>query len=720
MDTARWEQAKQIFQDAREKPEADREAYVAAASTGDAELRARVNSLLAAEVEASGFLASPTMPVASAVTRESAAAQFDQLQRAVSGRYSLERELGRGGMGIVFLARDVALDRPVAIKLLPPLLAAQPDYRARFLREARTAAGLSHPNIVPIHLVEERDELVYFVMAVVDGESLGERVRRTGPLKPADAAKVLQEVAWALGYAHSRGVIHRDIKPDNILLDKGSGRALVTDFGIARVASSGTMSQDGAVLGTLRYMSPEQATAESAIDGRSDLYSLGVTAFYALSGQVPFESNSQLSLIAMHLTQPAPPLLSVNRAIPARLAQAVDRCLAKDPAARFPTGEALADAVGDTQVARREVAPSVREFVAMAKSAAVIWYGLAMLWWLLVTMIPNVAPKGRLIGQPLDPLFVILSIATVLAVIIPFNTARGVLRAGLDERDVAEAMVLSKGARDANVEYELSRVERLGIVMSSIWIRGGFLLLAGWMASTVAFEEFVVAPKNIEDLLAMVFSTIGVSLIAACGLVPKRVMMRVFNTLTRGTPEYAAFFRSIWAGPIGRLCFRIAGLGMKRAKASPSIEAAPTEVVLGRAAGELFDQLPAGLRSRLGDVQDVIRGLEGAAAKLRARRDELASAIAEAGALGGSQRRESYVAELEAARASAEGRLGTAVASLENLRLDLLRLRAGVGSAEDLTASIDEARAVGAAVDRELEARREVESVVSKSKGSRA
>jgi serine/threonine-protein kinase len=158
-------------------------------------------------------------------------------QQALRGEYSLERELGRGGMGIVYLAREVALDRPVALKVLPPALAARDDIRERFLREARTAAQLSHPNVVPIFRAEERGGFAFFTMAFVDGETLGQRVRRLGPLSPPAAAKMLREVAWALGYAHSRGIVHRDIKPDNILLDRDSGRALVTDFGIAHLVT---------------------------------------------------------------------------------------------------------------------------------------------------------------------------------------------------------------------------------------------------------------------------------------------------------------------------------------------------------------------------------------------------------------------------------------------------------------------------------------------------
>ncbi len=155
------------------------------------------------------------------------------LQELLLGRYSLERELGRGGMGTVYLARDVALDRPVAIKVLHPELAAQSEARALFLREARTAARLAHPHIIPIFAVEEHADAVFFVMAVVDGETLGQRIRRRGPMHADDAGRMLRETAWALGYAHSHGVIHRDLTLENILVEHTTGRAVLADFGIA-------------------------------------------------------------------------------------------------------------------------------------------------------------------------------------------------------------------------------------------------------------------------------------------------------------------------------------------------------------------------------------------------------------------------------------------------------------------------------------------------------
>ena len=176
-----------------------------------------------------------------------------RLQQAVAGRFVVEREIGRGGMGVVFLARDLSLSRPVAIKLLPFDASADDERRNRFMREARTAAGLAHPNIVPIYSVEATEDVVFFVMGFVDGETLGERVARRGPLSTAQVTRVVRDVARALAYAHGKGVVHRDVKPDNVLLELATGRVLVTDFGIARVDGGGTLTTTGAMVGTPLY-----------------------------------------------------------------------------------------------------------------------------------------------------------------------------------------------------------------------------------------------------------------------------------------------------------------------------------------------------------------------------------------------------------------------------------------------------------------------------------
>ena len=712
MENTHWQRVKEIFQEARERRVADRSEFITRACGGDQQIRAEVEALLAAEDEAGDFLASPTMNDTSEAASAGATEILVLLQRAVSGRFSIERELGRGGMGIVFLARDVALDRPVAIKLLPPALASNPEHRARFLREARTAAGLSHPNIVPIHLVEEKDGLVYLVMALIDGESLGERVRRAGPLKPGEAARIVQEVAWALAYAHGRGVIHRDIKPDNILIDNATGRALVADFGIARVTGSATTSQQIETFGTLQYMSPEQASGASEIDGRADLYSLGVTAFFALTGRLPFEAAHPIALITMHVGTPAPPLRSVNRTVPARLAEVVDRCLAKDPGTRFESGEALAVAITEAQVMRRDIAPSVREFLGAAKSGAAQVTGVALVWFAVYEAIPRVMPSGPMLGHPLDPVFAILTMMTGIILIRPILAARGVLRAGLDHHAVAEAAAAAVTARDANIEYELARIDRLGRLLSTIWARAVFFSLGSlllWAITVGAVLPALRDPARLGSLALPLFSGACAAFLVALAIVPKRIVA----AFTRGTPENGALMRKLWAGPIARWFFKIAGIGLGRREARSIAESAPTELLLGRAASELFEQLPEAQRDRLGDVREVIRGLEHAAVALRARRAELDGALADAGAPDGSARRPRLVNEIEEIRHAVDERLRTAVSALENLRLDLLRLRTGVGHSGDLTVAIEQARAVGAAVEVEMAAHQEVESLVA-------
>ncbi|MFN2400410.1 MAG: serine/threonine-protein kinase [Gemmatimonadaceae bacterium] len=303
------------------------------------------------------------------------------LREALTSQYVLERQLGRGGMGVVFAARDVRLDRTVAIKILPPQHPEDDHLRERFLREARIAAQLSHPNIVPVYRADEIAGYAYFVMALIDGESLGDRVRERGALPPTEAVRILREVAWALAVAHANGVIHRDVKPENIMMERGSNRALVTDFGIARDVRATHITEDGYVLGTAHYMSPEQI-ADEPLDGRSDLYALGVVAFYLLSGRLPFQVESVTALLLAHATRDPPRLLEVAPHVPERLASIVDRCLEKDPDARFATGDALAEALGDPREwinsGSGDNDPQTREVVSEGEAAA-IWRRAAQL-----------------------------------------------------------------------------------------------------------------------------------------------------------------------------------------------------------------------------------------------------------------------------------------------------------------------------------------------------
>jgi serine/threonine-protein kinase len=294
-----------------------------------------------------------------------AAAEIAGLAAALAGDYVIESEIGRGGMGVVYRARDVKLDRLVAVKVLPPHLAGVADVRERFLREARTAARLTHPNIVPIHRADELGGHVFFVMGLVEGQSLAEHIRARGPLGPAEVVPLLADVARALGYAHAHGVIHRDIKPENVLIDAASGRAMVTDFGIARLAEAPPLTATGQILGTVHFMSPEQVSGD-ALDGRSDLYSLGVVGYLALSGRFPFDGATASAVLVAHVTKFAPPLRTVAPAIPESIATIIDRCIQRDPAARFADGDTLARALDDARTSAPAAPPVLSERQAMA------------------------------------------------------------------------------------------------------------------------------------------------------------------------------------------------------------------------------------------------------------------------------------------------------------------------------------------------------------------
>jgi tRNA A-37 threonylcarbamoyl transferase component Bud32 len=267
-----------------------------------------------------------------------------RLKEALGDVYTLEGEIGRGGMGVVYRARDERLHRRVAIKVLPPELAFQKEIRERFTREAQTAARLSHPHIVPIHDVGQGAGIVYFVMGLVEGEPLGGRLKRRGKLPADEVRRIMKETADALSAAHAVSVIHRDIKPDNILLEGTRGRVMVTDFGIAKAvsqSSGSTLTGIGVAIGTPQYMSPEQAAGEREIDGRSDLYSLGVVAYQMTSGSLPFNAPTVAGILMKQITEPAPILHETMEGVPEDLSLAIARCLEKDPENRWPTADAL-------------------------------------------------------------------------------------------------------------------------------------------------------------------------------------------------------------------------------------------------------------------------------------------------------------------------------------------------------------------------------------------
>ena len=275
---------------------------------------------------------------------------LDRLVSAVGTQYLVDAEIGRGGMAVVYRATDLRLHRRVAIKVLPPELAFNADVRERFLREAQTSARLAHPSIVPIYTVDEREGIVYFVMALVDGESLAQRLVREPRLPIAEARTLLAGVADALAYAHSQGVVHRDVKPDNIMLEMSTGRPMVTDFGIARAAQGDTrLTVTGVAIGTPAYMSPEQALGERELDGRSDIYSLGIIGYQLLAGETPFKASNTPAMLVKHVSESPRPLAQLRPDVPPVLGHAIARALAKKPEDRWADASAFRDAILDTR-----------------------------------------------------------------------------------------------------------------------------------------------------------------------------------------------------------------------------------------------------------------------------------------------------------------------------------------------------------------------------------
>jgi serine/threonine-protein kinase len=282
-------------------------------------------------------------------------AQSSLQQRVVAAlgdQYDIDCEIGRGGMSVVYRARDRRLDRHVAIKALPPELAYDPAIRTRFTREARTSAQLAHAHIVPIHDVGERDGIAYFVMSLVQGGSLADLLAREPRLPIARVRAILAELADALAFAHLRGVIHRDVKPDNVLIDGDTGRSMVTDFGIARAIEAGTrLTITGNAVGTPTYMSPEQAMGEREIDGRSDLYSLGILGYQMLTGRVPFVAGNSMALLLKHVSEVPRPIAELRPDTPPALRDAIERAMMKQPEDRWPTATSMREAILSNEAA---------------------------------------------------------------------------------------------------------------------------------------------------------------------------------------------------------------------------------------------------------------------------------------------------------------------------------------------------------------------------------
>jgi hypothetical protein len=303
-----------------------------------------------------------------------------RLQQALGQEFTVGPLLGQGGFAGVFRVRDTSLNRDVAVKVLDLDLAPSPTLAERFLREAQTIARLEHPHIVPIYKVGRHEEVLYIIMRCIDGPSLRQLLATHRRLSVGDAARIARQVADALAYAHSHDIVHRDVKPDNILLDK-SGHVLVTDFGIAKAAQAATAAQlttEGMIIGTPQYMSPEQAAGDK-VDGRSDIYSLGIVLYQMLSGEPPFDGDSSASILAKQITQAPLPIRRTRSDVPEELAFVLERMLQKSPARRLQTAAELSRGLVDAlpTAARDRVRVPLRRRLAAMAFKSLIGLGVA-------------------------------------------------------------------------------------------------------------------------------------------------------------------------------------------------------------------------------------------------------------------------------------------------------------------------------------------------------
>ena len=470
--------------------------------------------------------------------------ELDALRALFADRYAIGRPLGRGGMGAVYLARDLQLDRQLAIKVLPPEFAAQADLRERFLRETRTAAGFSHPNIVPVFAVEDRGDVLAMAMGFVEGESLAERVARAGPLSVKETVRLLQDVGYALAYAHGRGVVHRDIKPDNIMMERATGRSLVMDFGISRTiaapegATRAGLTRVGEVVGTPEFMSPEQASGDR-VDGRSDLYSLGLVAWFAVTGTLGISGENTHQVLVKQLTMTLPPIASVRGDLPPALAAAIDALLKKEPAQRFQSAEALVEAIDAAQLGAPPIPLPVRLFQQSGRTylsnATLIALAATFLWF----RADDSADLDKIV-----PASVAVALEWVLLVSIA-RQARNLRVQGFDHAALRHGLVaiLEEGdeARAAALRVPgVARKRRIRLAMSPI------LFLIGLMNTRNAWHQRVETAPGHFSFSRM---TAMLAISGTCAMVVGAVLA-VIDPYRRPISQRLA--NAFWGGPIGR------------------------------------------------------------------------------------------------------------------------------------------------------------------------
>jgi len=496
-------------------------------------------------------------------TESPARDSLESLRTRLQGRYTIERELGRGGMGAVYLGRDVKLDRHVALKVLPSEFAVQPTLRDRFLRETRTAAGFSHPNIVPVYAVEESDDLLAYAMGYVEGESLMERVRRAGPLTVTEIVKLMQDVAYALAYAHGRGIVHRDIKPDNIMIDRASGRGLVMDFGIARAKSNAPvanvgLTRVGEVIGTPEYMSPEQASGDE-VDGRSDLYSLGLTMMFAATGKIAVTAETTQKVLLKQLTESLPSVATLRADLPDVLVAAIDRCVLKDPSERFETAEALVETLDAAKLVAPEVPLPIRLF---QHELSTLTFVLMLFVFGTAFILRSLQTSDR--GND-EPLFFIVLLFAIL-VTRTTQTLREAQRlavTGFAPEDVSFGLTrvvdeFESRRAELRADPQVLRTRRRTVVVALV------MLAVAAMCFRFALNFRVLVRPGLYQTSWWGFALVALSMF----YVGTGVVLLLKSPLKM--PAGERLFRWIWLGPIGRAFVRFGGRKVRRTSALAS------------------------------------------------------------------------------------------------------------------------------------------------------
>lgn len=624
-------------------------------------------------------------------------AELIALQQQLLGRYSLERELGRGGMGVVYLARDIRLDRPVAIKALHPSLAVDPEARSRFLHEARTGAALAHPHIVPIYAVEEHGATPILVMAMIDGETVGERLRRRGPVSPDEAGRILREVAWALDHAHAHGVVHRDLTLENILLERQSGRALLSDFGLARRSD---LPDTGPLLGTPSGLAPELIRGDPATPA-SDLYALGIAGWTILTGSLPF-TGEPAAVLAKHLVQPAPPLAPLAPGASPKLVVAIMQCLDKDPDARPASAAAFLGAL-ERVTEPIVVAPPLREwFTRWERIAPIYSIGtplLALQTWLLAMAYFRYA-EARYAVAAMVSTAISLSIVPLGAhLLFELSQLRRLHSAGFTLADVHAATPHFRAT-------ELVQQQREGLrPLASRLIRD----LAVVFGVVVVLDILFVEPNL--ALLETASQAVRLWFAGLAGFMPSLYLLTMIGI---GIGFVSPGFRiaphgrlrrlmdRFWSTRIAKHAERLAAIGQRMVAPRTSTLHRPTEMVLGLAVDDLWRAIPADRREEFGDVPALAHSLERGATELRslihaveASERDLDVPVQERAAL--SEHRETL-----------ERRHRDAIATLERIRLQLLRTLADRHRTVDLAAQLEAARELEGALVRTIAGQAEV------------